>query len=135
MVEACIASALPGLDEGIAGYIGAMLDDDPRQSGDELAEGIGPFLQSAGFAESDEDVARACAALAAALAAEFGGEDASAAASAAGEGELPRLLDAPVDMPDAELDDRDCLTRFAAHHRDVFNKEILSKMKKLQCPR
>ena len=38
-------------------------------------------------------------------------------------------LDAPVDMPDAELDDRDCLTRFAAHHRDVFNKEILSKMK------
>lgn len=32
-------------------------------------------------------------------------------------------------MPDAELDDRDYLTRFAAHHRDLFNKEILSKMK------
>ena len=45
-------------------------------------------------------------------------------------------LDAPVDMPDAELDDRDCLTRFAAHHRDVFNKEILSKMKtpRRACP-
>ena len=39
-------------------------------------------------------------------------------------------------MPDAELDDRDCLTRFAAHHRDVFNKEILSKMKtpRRACP-
>ena len=45
-------------------------------------------------------------------------------------------LDAPVDMPDAELDDRDCLTRFAAHHRDLFNKEILSKMKtpRRACP-
>lgn len=32
-------------------------------------------------------------------------------------------------MPDAELDDRDYLTRFASHHRDLFNKEILSKMK------
>ena len=39
-------------------------------------------------------------------------------------------------MPDAELDDRDCLTRFAAHHRDLFNKEILSKMKtpRRACP-
>jgi hypothetical protein len=32
-------------------------------------------------------------------------------------------------MPDAVLDDRDYLTRFATHHRDLFNKEILSKMK------
>ena len=40
------------------------------------------------------------------------------------------------DMRDPDLDDRDHLTRFAAHHRDVFNKEILSRMKtpRRACP-
>jgi len=39
-------------------------------------------------------------------------------------------------MRDPDLDDRDHLTRFAAHHRDVFNKEILSRIKtpRRACP-
>ena len=59
-VKGVLAKVLQGIDDDILEYLVGMVADNPSMDAEEMAEIVGPFLESSGFVESFEHAEPFC---------------------------------------------------------------------------